>query len=118
MAMITSAVKSPVPTKRGPGSSARSDGKSSSHDPIERQLATMYSELLGVGDVGLHDDFFELGGHSLLAVRLLARIDREFKKAIPLPALFQSPTIAHLATFLRVERQIASQGTECNRAAQ
>ena len=57
--------------------------------------------------VGLRDDFFELGGHSLLAVRLLARIEREFKKAIPLPALFQSPTIEHLATFLRDDGESA-----------
>jgi len=61
----------------------------------------MYSDVLGVATVNLRDDFFELGGHSLLAVRLLARIEREFKKAIPLPALFQCPTIEHLATFLR-----------------
>jgi acyl transferase domain-containing protein/thioesterase domain-containing protein len=70
-------------------------------DPVVRWLEGMFCQLLGVGQVNPRDDFFELGGHSLLAVRLLARIEREFKKAIPLPALFQSPTIAHLATFLR-----------------
>jgi acyl transferase domain-containing protein/NADPH:quinone reductase-like Zn-dependent oxidoreductase/thioesterase domain-containing protein/NADP-dependent 3-hydroxy acid dehydrogenase YdfG/acyl carrier protein len=71
--------------------------------PVEGRLANMYSEILGVANVGPRDDFFELGGHSLLAVRLLARIEREFKKAIPLPALFQSATIEHLATYLHVD---------------
>jgi acyl transferase domain-containing protein/thioesterase domain-containing protein/acyl carrier protein len=73
----------------------------SSKDECGLILTELWKELLGLDQVGLDDDFFELGGHSLLAVRLLARIEREFKKAIPLPALFQSPTIRHLATFLR-----------------
>jgi acyl transferase domain-containing protein/NADPH:quinone reductase-like Zn-dependent oxidoreductase/thioesterase domain-containing protein/acyl carrier protein len=82
--------------KRSEGSSAAFSG-----DPVAARLAALFSELLGVDTVGPRDDFFELGGHSLLAVRLLARIEREFKKVIPLPELFQSPTIEHLATFLR-----------------
>ena len=75
--------------------------RTASKDEEVSILSELWQELLGLDQVGLDDDFFELGGHSLLAVRLLARIEREFKKAIPLPALFQSPTIRHLATFLR-----------------
>ncbi len=68
---------------------------------IERRLAGMWSDILGVESVGLHDDFFKLGGHSLLLIRLATRIEREFKKAIPIPFLFQSPTIDSIARFLR-----------------
>ena len=70
-------------------------------DRIERALKELYSQLLGVPNVGPQDDFFELGGHSLLALRLLTRIELEFKKVIPLAKLFQTPTIEALATVLR-----------------
>ena len=75
--------------------------RTSFEDDPESVLMEFWRELLGVDRIGLDDDFFEQGGHSLLAVRLLARIEREFNKAISLPTLFQSPTIRHLATCLR-----------------
>ena len=69
-------------------------------DSVQRGLAEMWSEILGVMPVGPHEDFFALGGHSLLAVRLLTRIEKVFQKALPLAALFQAPTIAQLAALL------------------
>ena len=69
-------------------------------DSVQRGLAEMWSEILGVAPVGPHEDFFALGGHSLLAVRLLTRIEKVFQKALPLAALFQAPTIAQLAALL------------------
>ena len=69
-------------------------------DSVQRRLAEMWSEILGVMPVGPHEDFFALGGHSLLAVRLLTRIEKVFQKALPLAALFPAPTIAQLAALL------------------
>ena len=45
---------------------------------LERQLAEMYADLLGMDRVGVNDNFFELGGHSLLATQLLSRLRQEF----------------------------------------
>ena len=68
--------------------------------PTEEILARIWSQLLGLKQVGIHDNFFHLGGHSLLAVRLFAEIEKEFKKHLPLSTLFQSATIEHLANLV------------------
>ncbi|MBK7536277.1 MAG: hypothetical protein IPI49_13100 [Myxococcales bacterium] len=66
-------------------------------DDTERALAAIWSELLGIGELGVHDDFFELGGHSLLATQVAARIRAMFHLDLQLRALFEQPTIAALA---------------------
>ncbi|MCP3140550.1 non-ribosomal peptide synthetase [Pyxidicoccus xibeiensis] len=59
----------------------------------ERQLAALWSGLLGVKDVSLRDDFFELGGHSLLATQLQSRIRVSFGVELSLQVLFEAPTL-------------------------
>ncbi len=70
--------------------------------PLERRLAELWSEVLGldVERVGTHDDFFALGGHSLLAVQIAARLRETAGIDFPLPLLFETPTIAALASSL------------------
>ncbi|MBW4630461.1 MAG: amino acid adenylation domain-containing protein [Iphinoe sp. HA4291-MV1] len=70
-------------------------------DIVEQQLAQIWAEVLKVYPVGVKDNFFDLGGHSLLAVQLMARIEQQFKKNLPLATLFQNSTIEQLATILR-----------------
>ncbi|MBI3457316.1 MAG: amino acid adenylation domain-containing protein [Candidatus Rokubacteria bacterium] len=70
-------------------------------DDLERELARIWQDTLGTAPIGVTDDFFDLGGHSLLAVRLVARIEKKLGRQVPLAALFQGRTIAHLADVLR-----------------
>ncbi|HET8547435.1 MAG TPA: methyltransferase domain-containing protein, partial [Bryobacteraceae bacterium] len=64
----------------------------------EEQLASIWCELLGLKQVGIHNNFFtELGGHSLMATQLMSRVRKVFQVELPLQHIFQSPTIAGLA---------------------
>ncbi|MET8225187.1 amino acid adenylation domain-containing protein [Streptomyces sp. NPDC005301] len=67
--------------------------------PRERQLATLFADVLGVDKVGLDDGFFELGGHSLLATRLITRARAEIGMEIPIRKIFDLPTVAALAAW-------------------
>lgn len=65
---------------------------------LESQLAALWSELLGVAPVGIHDSFFDLGGHSLLAVQLLSRVRQTFDVDLSLAVVYDGPfTVAELA---------------------
>jgi amino acid adenylation domain-containing protein len=57
---------------------------------LERQLAAIWAEVLGVAQIGRRDNFFELGGHSLLAAQASARVELELGIELPLRALFES----------------------------
>jgi amino acid adenylation domain-containing protein len=76
----------------GPGGVRR--GFAAPRTPIEELLAGLWSAVLGVEAVGVHDDFLELGGHSLLATQLLSRVREAFRVELPLAALFETGTVA------------------------
>ncbi|MFP5274543.1 amino acid adenylation domain-containing protein [Coleofasciculus sp.] len=65
--------------------------------PTEEVLAAIWSNLLGVEQVGIYDNFFELGGHSLIAMRIISRIADAFGVNLPLQNFFEQPTVAQLA---------------------
>ncbi len=70
-------------------------------DEFEALVAEVWRQVLGVDAVGCDDDFFALGGHSLLAVRVMGEIEGRTGRRLPLAALFQEATVAHLARLLR-----------------
>ncbi|MDI3272250.1 amino acid adenylation domain-containing protein [Pseudomonas sp. AL03] len=64
---------------------------------IEVILAGIWSELLGIEQIGRHDNFFALGGHSLMAVQLMQKV-RSFGLECSLSDIFETPRLANLAT--------------------
>jgi acyl-CoA synthetase (AMP-forming)/AMP-acid ligase II/acyl carrier protein len=78
----------------------RKEGFVAPNTSIERQLAEIWIEVLGVERVGIHDNFFELGGHSLLATQLVSRVYQIFQVKLFMRVFFEKPTVADLAEFL------------------
>jgi non-ribosomal peptide synthetase component F/thioesterase domain-containing protein len=70
---------------------------------LQLQLIAIWEDVLGVRGIGIRDNFFELGGNSLLAMRMLQRTEAACGKAILPTALFDNPTIEHLAGVLARE---------------
>ncbi len=70
-------------------------------DPIEAKLIAIWEKVLAVRPLRTTDNFFDIGGHSLLAAKMLARVEKEFGKLLPLATLFQAPTVAELAKLIR-----------------
>ncbi|MER6623335.1 non-ribosomal peptide synthase/polyketide synthase [Streptomyces sp. NPDC000931] len=85
----------PAPVLRGgSGTSA------APRTPQEEILCYLFEEMLGVPEVGVHDNFFDLGGHSLLATRLISRIRSAFDRELPIRAVFEAPTVSRLSARL------------------
>ncbi|WP_292766899.1 non-ribosomal peptide synthetase, partial [Nostoc sp. NOS(2021)] len=64
---------------------------------IEEILAGIWAQILGLEEVGIHNNFFELGGHSLLATQVISQVRKVFQQEVSLRRLFEQPTIAGLA---------------------
>ncbi|WP_405006891.1 acyltransferase domain-containing protein [Kitasatospora purpeofusca] len=68
-------------------------------DEREEAVAKIWGDLLGIADIGVHDDFFELGGHSLLATRVVSRLLDVLGVELPLGAVMKAPTVAALCDY-------------------
>lgn len=73
---------------------ATSEDKASPRNELEQRLASIWKEVLGLSEVGIHSDFFALGGSSLLAVGIVSRIVGDLKLELPVRDFFANPTIA------------------------
>lgn len=80
-------------------------------DAIEKTLAKLWQEVLGIPRVGAKDNFFDLGGKSLMAARLFTKIIHRFGKELPLTTLIHAPTLELLANELRTTATKANYAT-------
>jgi amino acid adenylation domain-containing protein len=62
----------------------------------EQVLAAIWSDVLRVERVGIHDDFFDLGGDSILSIQVVSRANQEGLRLRP-RQIFQHHTVAQLA---------------------
>jgi amino acid adenylation domain-containing protein len=69
----------------------------------EKLVAGIWEEFMELNEISIHDNFFELGGRSLVAVRIMARLEKETGKRLPLATLFEYSTVEKLAERLVVD---------------
>jgi acyl carrier protein len=95
-------------TERTPRSAGTDPGARAGYvaprNPLEAQIAELWEKILGTHPIGIHDDFIELGGHSLLAIELTARLRETFHTDMPLKTIFESRTVAALASMIAKEK--------------
>ncbi len=65
--------------------------------PVEKQLGIIWSEVLNLDQIGIHDNFFEIGGDSIATIQVMMRVSQQYEIELRPVALFTSPTIAQLA---------------------
>lgn len=70
---------------------------------IEKTIAKVWCEVLGIEEIGVNDDFFELGGNSLLATQLGSRMKELFPIEVPIQVFFEGPNIRHLSEYVEKE---------------
>ena len=80
--------------------------------PVEERLASIWSEVLALKQVGIYDNFFAIGGHSLLITQILTRVHDAFQVTLPVRTLFKNPTIVGLAEAIE---KVQSRSTELRR---
>jgi acyl transferase domain-containing protein len=67
---------------------------------LEKAIAGIWQELLGVDRVGVNDNFFELGGDSFLGIQVISRLKRQLGVKVSAVTLYEGPRVALLAEII------------------
>ncbi len=101
-----------VDRKRLPAPSGEQESKRAHIEPqteLEKQVAAIFGDVLGMTKVSAEDNFFHLGGHSLLAAHVVSRLARDLKVAVPMRRIFESPTVKQLAAGIEAAKGASTQ---------
>jgi hypothetical protein len=97
------------------GSGVKGEGGVKYEEPeteVERGVAEVWREVLGLERVGRGEDFFEAGGHSLLATQVISRLRDVLGLDVSVHELFEHSTLAdfarHIETVSRAARDLQS----------
>lgn len=87
-------------------------------DGLERDIAKIWKEILGVQELHRDDNFFALGGHSLLAIALTHRLEKVLGHPVPARDLFVAPTLRGFAACVRQWKPAAASDVPSDRATE
>jgi amino acid adenylation domain-containing protein/non-ribosomal peptide synthase protein (TIGR01720 family) len=65
--------------------------------PIEHKIAEIWQQVLGVDQVGIHDNIFDLGGDSVQSIQIAAKVSQQGFQCTP-ELVFRHQTVAELAS--------------------
>ncbi|MFD9375523.1 non-ribosomal peptide synthetase [Streptomyces sp. NPDC059999] len=71
---------------------------------VEKLVADVWCEVLGLPAIGLHDDFFDIGGDSFKVIRVTRKLEKLLGFEVPMHLVFDEPTVAGFGAAL-AERQ-------------
>ncbi|RBM20492.1 type I polyketide synthase [Streptomyces sp. PT12] len=94
--LLASAIPGTAPPSRYPRPPLRTDYLAPRTD-LERAVADVWGEFLGIERVGVHDPFFDLGGNSLVGMAMVTALERRLDRRIAPAVLFEHPTVAAFA---------------------
>ncbi len=75
--------------------------------PLEVYVASLWSDILRIRQIGAHDDFFALGGTSISGAVLINRLQRDLGEIVHVVVIFDHPTVARLAAYLAAHHAVA-----------
>jgi len=70
-------------------------------NPIEETLITIWTDILGIEGIGIHDNFLELGGDSLTSTRIISKIRETMNIRLTFNEIFNAVTIAEMAELIQ-----------------
>ncbi len=76
---------------------------------IEKAVAAIWSQVLGIEQIGIHDDFIALGGDSLMAMQVISRLRKVLQIQLPLARFYEARTVAELA---KIIEQVKASGAQ------
>ncbi len=77
---------------------------------IEKTIAEVWTEILHLEKVGIHDSFFDLGGNSLNIIQLNNRLREKLEIDIPVVSMFRYFTISSFTKYLNDMLERSSPG--------
>ena len=79
-------------------------------NPIEKAVADLWQDTLGIPRVGIYDNFFQdLSGSSLLATQIASQLRSKYRVGLPLRQFFEGPTVAELANVISLQCQASNE---------
>ncbi len=75
---------------------------------VEKKLAKIWQEVLGIERVGIQDDYFKLGGDSILSIQIAAKA-RQAGLELDVNQLLEYPTISELASVMKSSPEESSE---------
>ncbi len=100
--------------RQGPERSAPMDYESLGHarpalgtpyvpasNELEQAVLAVWQKILGINEIGIHDNFFDMGGNSLIGLKMIAELRRVLNSEVPLMALFKGPTVSALCDVIQ-----------------